>query len=377
MLPNVRDFPQRLRLRLRRGEPKPGRPNLVFQTAFLGDLLLSGALLREIKRQRPKSPLYLVARQGMGSLMRSLQFVDEVREVKKGDAESYRRVIGELSKFQFEWIFCPHPSLRSKLAVAGLRGDYKIGFQSLLAPFFFHATVPNRELPDALRQWSLVTAVAPQARQTVHALSRLYWNKKNQKSLLPSAPNEYSISARPLLLDQQPAVIVAPRTWAIFPGSVWATKQWSPAKFEKLAHAMTHEGHQILWMGGSDEAELCQRLSEAVPGSRSLAGHTNLFETLVVLSRCEGAIANDSGGQHLAATAGISVLTLFGPTTLNNGFRPWTSFCAVVETENLFCRPCGAHGHRECPRGTHECMERLEVAKVMEVFHNLEREAKL
>jgi heptosyltransferase II len=25
----------------------------------------------------------------------------------------------------------------------------------------------------------------------------------------------------------------------------------------------------------------------------------------------------------------------------------------------LSCRPCGAHGHRECPLGTHDCMKKV------------------
>lgn len=357
---------------------KTDRPILVIQTAFLGDLLLGITLLREIKRQRPNSPLFLVTRHGLGTLLKALDLVDEVREVEKGNQESYEKVTQELKTLSFEWIFCPHPSLRSKLMVSKLRADEKIGFRDPLSLFFFSRSVPRvRLMPDALRQWSLITGVVPDFDKNWNYLRHLRWNLKNKNSLLPSVPKEYSIEARAKILERPASAAVAPQTWAIFPGSVWETKQWSVLGFRELAKQLLVRGQQIIWMGGPDEKSICQSLVEAVPETRTLAGTTSVLETLSILARCDGVISNDSGGQHLAAVAGVPVLSIFGPTTLDAGFRPWATFCAIAEYEGLFCRPCGPHGHHRCPRATHECMTQLSAKTVIEVWDNLNREIRL
>lgn len=354
-----------------------GKPILVVQTAFLGDLILCNALLKEIRRQRPQSPIYLVTRQGFGTLMKALGLADEVREIEKGNGASYQTLVDEFKKLSFEWIFCPHPSLRSKLFVRKLSAEAKVGFRGPFWFLFFSKTVAKYDLPDALKQWALLSAVVPELRKPLGYVRHLSWNKKTQTGLLPSVPKEYSVECRSALLEMKMATVVAPHTWAFFPGSVWATKQWTEKGFLDLAKKLSEQGMQILWLGGPDEKGICQKLAEQMPSSRSLAGQTSLLETLVILSRCEGAVANDSGGQHLAAVAGIPILSVFGPTTLDAGFRPWTNLCGIAEKDDLFCRPCGRHGHRACPRGTHECMEHLPASEVYPVWESLSRSARL
>lgn len=349
----------------------------MIQTAFLGDVLLCGLLCREIKKRRPRSPLYMVTRQGLGSLVKALRFADHVFEIEKGNKASYREAREELKKHTFKWIFCPHPSIRSKLFAMSFKAERRIGFRDWLTVFLFHRTIRSLKIPDALRQWSLIGAVDPQVKKMLPYLNQLQWTKKTSAGLLPSVAKEYSINCRSLILDWPAATTVAPKTWAIFPGSVWATKQWMEESFLKLSEMLCEQDYQVLWMGGKSEAELCGRLAEKNPRTRTLAGQTSLVETLSVLARCEGVIANDSGGQHLAAVAGLPILSIFGPTVLESGFRPWSKLAAVAESENLFCRPCGPHGHQKCPRDTHECMRTLSVQEVFQRWEVLNREARL
>ncbi|PWU21425.1 MAG: hypothetical protein C5B49_02640, partial [Bdellovibrio sp.] len=324
-----------------------GKPILVIQTAFLGDVLLSGALLKEIRRQRPESPIHLVTRQGFALLMKALGYADEVWEVRKGDSKSYEELTARLRDSSYEWIFCPHPSLRSKLLVNSLKAEAKIGYsEDWFSWLFFSHRVGKALVPEALKQWSLITAVVPQLARSWNDLQRVNWNARGEAGLLPPIRKEISIDCRSILLAHPPPTAVTSGTWAIFPGSVWATKQWSTNGFCELAERIDRQGFSVLWMGGVDEAELCHNLATKCPATRSLAGQCTLLETLAILARCEGAVANDSGGQHLAAVAGIPILSIFGPTTLAAGFRPWGRWTAVAERPGLFCRPCGPHGDR-------------------------------
>lgn len=346
------------------------QPILLIQTAFLGDLLLTIPLLKQLRKIRPQSKIHLVCRKGLGPVIKALGYIDEIHEIQKGKASSYRELGNEIGKIRFEWIFCPHPSLRSALLVKKLKAKRKIGFKNFWNFLFYSDRVARARAPEALRLLGLLTALDRDFKRRWKTWVDQEWSLK-EDGLLPSMPPELSINTREKLLRAQPVLPVGDRTWAFFPGSVWATKQWPPEHFLELAKLALKKGDQVLWMGGPDEKELCQELVEACPQSRSLAGQTDLWETLVVLSRCQGVVSNDSGGQHLAAVAGVSTLSLFGPTSLQFGFRPWSERSAVAEIEGLFCRPCGPHGHKKCPRGTLECQLGLKAESVEAIRLNL------
>ena len=40
------------------------------------------------------------------------------------------------------------------------------------------------------------------------------------------------------------------------------------------------------------------------------------------MTQAEGFIGNDSGTMHLAAIADVPIVSIFGPTTLDLGYRP-------------------------------------------------------
>lgn len=346
-------------------------PILVVQTAFLGDLLLGTALLREVRRNRPKAEIHLVCRKGFGTLIKSLGLIDHIHEVKKGDGSSYQKAYKDLQNQRFEWVLCPHPSIRSAQFVQSLFAGQSVSFRRGWNSLHFSKTVGTPDLPDPLRQLALLKPLVPNIGPRIKEWEKIDWNQTQADGFLTRVPDELSIEARSPILQHKSAAPVAPRTWAIFPGSVWATKQWPEEYFARLAEMLIHHDAQILWMGGPDEKEICQRLAEKIPRSRSLAGALSLWESLTVLARVEGVISNDSGGQHMAAVAGSPVLSIFGPTVLEFGFRPWAKLTAVAERPQLFCRPCGPHGSRKCPRGTHECMTELSSEAVFALWQKM------
>jgi heptosyltransferase-2 len=78
---------------------------------------------------------------------------------------------------------------------------------------------------------------------------------------------------------------------------------------------------------------------------------------------------------HLAATSETPSVVIFGPTILEFGFRPWQDRVFVVETHGLACRPCGKHGHKKCPIGTHICMKQISKDEVLEKLQGVLHEA--
>jgi heptosyltransferase-2 len=346
--------------------------NLYIQTAFLGDLCLAVPTLKRIKKLRPQSPLILICRQGLGSLMKSISeiepLVDRVFEVEKGNSRSYQEVLKEVSKLEFEWIFCPHESLRSAWFQKGLKARKKIGYAKWWnGPFFDVRLQKPTQYPEAIRQMSLLNPVDSELKEKI-ATSDFEISNSDLLSPVPgwASPLIQGLESRPehqaLLLRFQ----LKENRVVFFPGSVWETKKWTLTGFQTVAANLERLGYQVILLGSKEERELCHSVRLATKEGLNLAGELSLLESLHVLAGAKLALCNDSGGQHLASLTGTPTLSIFGPTVLSQGFRPWNSRALVAENSGLSCRPCGRHGHKKCPIGTHECMNGLESGRVQD-----------
>jgi heptosyltransferase-2 len=342
---------------------------LLIQTAFLGDLLLSVPLLKYLRRTFPEAEISLICRKGFASLFKDLKLVNEAYEIKKKDKASYQAVARQLQVKEFDLLLSPHESLTTAMLVRKLKSRNKIGFHRWWNALFFHRRIRrDLSLPESLRQMSLLQEQDTNLKEQIQNFRKvdLEWKKKEQSLLTPVPDWASPIVELPNLWNELQACFqLPPRSICLFPGSVWKTKQWIKEGFIEVGKKLAEKGNSILILGGPGEENLCEEIASQIPGAQSLAGKTSQLETIVILSRADKVLSNDSAGQHLAALVGVATVSVFGPTVLDFGYRAWNSKAQVVERRGLSCRPCGKHGHQVCPIGTHECMKNISANEVL------------
>ena len=255
--------------------------NLLFQTAFLGDLLLSIPLIKNLKKQYPQAELHLVCRKPFGAFFLSLGLVDAVFEVDKKNKESLKSLKKNLAEQSYHTIFCPHESFRSAWMCGKIEAKEKFSFRRWFSSWFFNRLVARpTDLPDVLRQTSLLAAqnkdfgiewfsyVSEYRGAQEQCLESLTENRlpvpeflsmKVDKDLQIEMPTEL------VLLDLESCIAIAP-------GSVWPTKRWSEEHFVSFAKARLEK---VLVLGGPGEKELCEEITVQIPGAINLAGKTS------------------------------------------------------------------------------------------------------
>lgn len=364
--------------------------HLIIQTAFLGDLLLGIPLFKEIRRARPDAKLTLFCRKGLGGLMRELGVVDGVIEADKTSSQSWRAATQEAKSRAYDWLICPHESVRSLRLAFGLKARRKIGYRHPLASLVFHETVTRpKDLPEALRQLALLSPI-----------DGLWSERLDQFRSLQTAPGGQSgggaLLEVPVWADMRVARLTelrcdffagksgrySPKSEGLMrelglygkdvafiaPGSVWKTKMWLADGFTRVAREFLAQGYRVVITGSPEEKGICEDIAFRAPGAVSVAGRSSLFESAELLTTARILVCNDSGAMHLAAAAGTPTVSVFGPTILDFGYRPWQDSASVVQTAKgeLACRPCGSHGSAACPIGTHDCMKRISADRVMQ-----------
>jgi heptosyltransferase II len=330
-----------------------------------------------MKNLHPETPLGLICRKGLGSTLKDLGVVDYYWEIQKSDRQSYKNVLLELKKFNVQNLVAAHTSFRTTLFCSQIRASNKITFAKPWNFFSFNERIKwQADLPESLRLLSLLEKHSPRINELFSDLpSYSDFVKKDFNGKLTSPP-EWAVVSN--LLKFPRAVKLAEdfglkdKPWiALFPGSVWATKMWNAESFIQLGQILEKRGFQIVVMGGPEEKSLGESVAQGITGALNLCGKTTLIESLSLLSLAKLVVGNDSSSSHMAAVVGRPVVAIFGPTVLSFGYRPWAKKSAVVELENLKCRPCGPHGHRKCPLNHHHCMKWLKVEPVLKAIDAL------
>lgn len=317
--------------------------------------------------------------------MLAIGAVDEVLEYDKGSKSSsgWNAIVSNLKKRRFDLLICPHESSRSQFLVAHLKAKTKIGFKSALSFLIYdHAVKRPLHLPEALRQISLLepleklwgtrlaeyakTQTAPGGQRDDTLTPVPAWASMEDATFseIRSGAQKPSQRVREVLRSRgfefdRPLAILAP-------GSVWETKKWTEEGFAEVANDLLAQGFAVGLTGSKDESAICERICAKANGAFVLAGQTSLFESTEVLALAKVFIGNDSGAMHMASVAGTPTVTVFGPTVLEFGYRPWQNRTLVAQTPKgmLNCRPCGKHGARTCPIGTHDCMKLVRGSDV-------------
>ena len=388
--------------------------NLIVQTAFIGDLLLSIPLIRNTKNLFPEDRIVLLCRKGFGAFFKESGLVDDVVEIEKSNASSYRKAVETLERFSIRHVIVPHQSVRTALLVRQISASgSKVGFRRWWnAVFFDQRVVRPMQYPDAIRQMSLLAALDSRFSETFS--QDLVDVDENPKTLDTVALRKQIPNWASMRVEMSSDAVIGEKikpaerdkaNWLrskqgrtdgrglengsvanvsegtnstnqnrkvalVAPGSVWPTKHWHRQGFIDVLKRLSEEGYAIQLIGTKDEIEVCLYIARHVPGAHNLAGRTTIADTIQLMSNANLLICNDSGAMHMAAVAGLPTVSIFGPTTLALGYRPWNDNAVVVQ-KSLSCRPCSAHGTKHCPLKTHACMRDVTTDDVMNAIREL------
>ena len=339
---------------------------LVFQTAFIGDVVLTLPLVQVLHEYFPEAHIDFVAIPTGASVLAHHPAIHEVITYdKKGKDSGLSGILslaGALRRRAYDVAVVPHRSLRSAVVVWRSGIPRRIGFATSAGWFLFTDALPYaKQDHEVCRDLSLLTVLGIEP--PAHVLPTLYPGREDQE-FVDSIIGEYMAH-----LSSRGRHMIA-----IAPGSVWNTKRWLKDHFIALIRLLVNEGFGIVLLGSKDDEGLCGEIQRAATGSSvaNVAGRLTLLQSAEVIRRCSLLVSNDSAPMHLAVSVRTPVVAIYGPTVPRFGFAPLGPYDQIVEKEGLSCRPCSSHGGQTCPIKTFECMKLIGpqhvYAKVKDVL---------
>jgi ADP-heptose:LPS heptosyltransferase len=161
-----------------------------------------------------------------------------------------------------------------------------------------------------------------------------------------------------------PLILLNPNASDLLP-----LRRWPPMRYVELSRRLLERYPDlfIAFTGAPAEATANDRLAAEVSSNRviSLAGKTTLRQVLVLYTRSQILVTNDSGPAHFASMTPIHVITLFGPETpeLFGARSPNAEFLYA----GIICSPCvNAYNNRQSVCRNNICMQAISVDAVFE-----------
>src|SRR5216110_4060105 len=176
-------------------------------------------------------------------------------------------------------------------------------------------------------------------------------------------------------IGSAPLILLNPNASDLLP-----LRRWPAMRYVELARRLLERYPDLFigFTGSPSEAGPNNQLAAEVSSSRviQLAGKTTLRQLLVLYTRGDILVTNDSGPAHFASMTPIHVVTLFGPETpeLFGARSPNVS----VLWAGIACSPCvNAYNNRQSVCRNNLCMQAITVDDVFEevtrIYDSLKR----
>lgn len=326
----------------------------VLQTAFLGDVLLTLPLCVAIKRRDAGARVVLITTPQASAFVQGLNIVDEVIAFdKRGEHRSKSARASLVSRIKVDGstvALVPHKSMRTMMLVRAIGAERVITFQDAATRWVATDVVPYRHnVHEAARHLALLDPLGSGQAVLEDLLPIKLFTDDDAGSITRLLPD-----------GQGPLVVLAP-------GSAWPTKRWPGERFRELAKELIHFGARVVVLGDVSTRSIVADL----PGILDLSGSTTLRQAAAIIAHAQLVVANDSAPVHLASLQQVPVVALFGPTVPEFGFAPFGPNVAVIQRQDLACRPCSVHGSQRCPLGTQACLTEITADTVMKTVRIL------
>ncbi len=289
---------------------RPPQRLLLIQLRRLGDVVLSTAVLEDVRRAFPDAQLDYLVGQEAAPLVAGHPLIHERIVLDPARTLAMWR---EIRARRYDWVVDLQGSLRTALLTRASGARVRLGWRiGAWRAFYTHARsrVGRKEYVPRQRA-RLLEEAGVRLDETTHPNPRIYLS---EDELLRGERDARSVGAMPdgrrvgmLLSTREPA------------------KDWSAENFGATASALLRDGASVLIFQSPDDGALVARVRAQVPDVVVLPV-MDVRRVAAVLARCCVFVSGDTGPAHMADALGVPRVTMFGPTSP----AYWTSGAATT-----------------------------------------------
>ncbi len=321
---------------------------LLIQTAFTGDVVLATPVLEKLHRVFPKAEIDFLVRKGNEGLLKDHPFIREVLifDKKNDKLKNIWKLVWKIRSKRYDMVVNMHRFASSGIFTAFSGAKERIGFDKNPMASFFTRKILHE-----------IGTGKHEVRRNLDLVEHYADAGSSRPKLYPSDADHKLIS---YFKNVGEYVCIAPT-------SIWFTKQWPEEKWVELIRIIPLR-YRVYLLGAPSDSKTCEEIVKRSGRENvaNLAGQLTFLQSAALMESAKMNYVNDSAPMHFASAMNAPVTAIYCSTVPAFGFGPLSDNSRIVETEiPLTCKPCGLHGHRECPEVHFKCALTIEAKKVM------------
>lgn len=320
----------------------------------IGDVTRALPILDRIKKTSPETKIHWAIEPRSKSVIKNHPSIDKIHEFNRpGGFLAFISFLKELRKENFEFVIDLQRHFKSGVTSFATGAKRRIAFNKK----------NSREF-----NWIFATdTIAP----LEHFSSKVYHYQEfgNYLGLEKTEELNFNLKAseksikkiKDLLESQSKENLVA-----LILGSTWPSRFWFVESYVRLIEELNKKGVRSVLIGAKSELEFANKISKQSKDIINLVDKTSLEDLIPLFKSVSLAIGSDSGPMHIAAAAGIPVISLWGSTSPKRS-APYGSEDYVMQAE-VGCSPCYKS---KCPGLNRLCMREHSVEKVLNLYEKI------
>jgi len=282
---------------------------LITRLRFLGDVVLTTPLIREVHRAFPEAYVAYLAEKPFGEILKNNPHLKEIISLERKEIASLpltRRAfahagfIKRLREGNFDLVIDLLGNPRSGLLSLLTGAKYRLGPARRGRRAYYTHLVPE---PDGLHhqiEAHLEFLRALGLDPSEADLQTEVFVSDEEKDEVRSFLADNRLSSHPLIV--------------IHPGASWPAKCWLPERFAQVATRLQRDlKASTVLLCGPNEQGMTSEVLQAMRGKPHVAEGLTIRQLTALLSECDLFITNDAGPLHIACALGRPTLALYGP----------------------------------------------------------------
>jgi len=349
------------------------RKVLIIQLGDIGDVVWSLPAFQAVRAALPRAEIFLLIREGIGSLFEADPAITGVFEVERYPESIVNRLMRQIaSLFQirrvhFEVVFDLRFDERGAFTAWWTGAPYRASLWAASGPWyrnrlFTHLVYPTNEN---------IRVRMGASEQTLRIIRQFGIPTPETTPRLPLSPTAIDhmrevLATRDIAAGGEGKNGGRPGFITISPFSRWAYKEWPLGRWLEISSwtARKYGLISVLVGAAGERARAEELVKKASGGILNMAGGTTLGELAALLSLSRLHVGVDTAAPHIAAAVGTPTITIYGPSD----WRDWAPVGDKhhVVKPDMDCSPCHRKG---CDgQGHSRCLEAISIAEVQEAI---------
>lgn len=308
----------------------------------IGDMVLSTAALKALKRAYPQAKITVLASKRNHKILHYNPYVNEILIydgiiwfAKTIRPRSYDLVIDPFLTYELKQAFLTYLS----------GGQYRIGFENAGREIFFNLYGPDTSTPKRMVE-HLLDLVGQVGGNRNSCVPEIFLSGEETEWASQALANK-GINARSLKI-------------AVHPGAYYPSQRWPTDRFSALTKRIFEQYKtKIILLGSCDEKNMVKQVQKVAGKEAQDFSGLKLRKLMALVSKCDLLICNNSGPLHIASALKVPTVSMIGPT-VTPLWLPYGKYDVVIN-KKLSCSPCNKAVCKD-----HECMELITVDEVFE-----------